>query len=178
MTNPRDQSLFDQLRWVHEMLRRDLATVRQLAHRVTDGASPAEVSANLQALQSRGPLFQLRVNCLSYCQTLGAHHHNEDTVLFAAVRRAAPQLRAAVDRLEADHIIVAALLDRIGGLADDLADRQVRLELADALDELGTHLLAHLEFEEAALQPLLDSWSASADRIPSEIRDELARRAG
>ena len=41
-----------------------------------------------------------------------------------------------------------------------------------------TNLLAHLEFEEAALQPVLDSWSASADRMPSEIRNELARRAG
>ena len=41
-----------------------------------------------------------------------------------------------------------------------------------------TNLIAHLEFEETALQPVLDSWSASADRMPSEIRNELARRAG
>ena len=178
MTNPQEQSLAEQLRWVHHMLRRDLAAVRQLAHRVTDGATPAEVSANLQALQSRGPLFQLRVNCLSYCQTLGAHHHNEDTVLFPAVRRAAPHLTAAVDRLEADHVIVAALLDRIGGLTNDLTDRQARLELADVLDKLATNLLTHLEFEETALQPVLDAWGASAERMPSEIRDELDRRAG
>jgi iron-sulfur cluster repair protein YtfE (RIC family) len=178
MTNPREQSLADQLGWVHDMLRRDLAAVRLLAHRVTDGATPAEVSADLMALRSSGPLFQLRVNCLSYCQTLGTHHHNEDTMLFPAVRRSAPYLAAAVDRLEADHLIVAALLDRIGGLADDLAERQTRLELADALDELATNLLAHLEFEETVLHPVLDSWSASADRMPREIRDELVRREG
>ena len=178
MTTSKEQSLADQLLWVHDMLRRDLAAVRQLAHRVTDGATPAEVSADLRALQSRGPLFQLRVNCLSYCQTVGAHHRNEDMVLFPSVRRAAPHLSAVVDRLEADHLVVAALLDRIGGLAGDLADRKARLELADALDELATSLLAHLEFEETALQPVLDSWSASTDRMPSEIRDELDRRAG
>jgi iron-sulfur cluster repair protein YtfE (RIC family) len=178
MPNPREQSLADQLRWVHEMLRHDLAAVRQLAHRVTDGATPAEVSADLQALRSRGPLFQLRVNCLSYCQTLGAHHHNEDAMLFPAVRRSAPHLAGAVDRLEADHLIVAAILDRIGGLANDLADRRARVELAEALDQLATNLLAHLEFEEAALQPVLDSWSSAADLMPSEIRDEIDRRAG
>lgn len=160
------------------MLRHDLAAVRQLGHRVTAGATPGEVSAELQTLQSSGPLFQLRVNCLSYCQTLEAHHRNENLVLFPAVRRAAPHLAAAVDRLEADHLIVAALLDRIGILADDLADRKARLKLADALDELATNLDSHLEFEETALQPVLDSWSASTDRMPREIRDELVRRSG
>ncbi len=99
-------------------------------------------------------------------------------MLFPAVRRAAPHLTAAVERLEADHLIVAALLDRIGGLANNLTDRQPRLELAAALDELETNLLAHLEFEEAALQPVLDSWNASADQMPREIRAELVRRAG
>lgn len=178
MTTPLEQSLADQLRWVHNMLRRDLASVQEFARRVADGAPPSEVSADLQALQSRGPLFQLRVNCLSYCQTLGAHHRNEDALLFPAVRRAAPHLATAVDRLEGDHLVVAALLDRIGDLVDDVADRQARLGLVEALNKLATNLLAHLEFEETALQPVLESWSTSADRMPSEIREELTRRAG
>ncbi|MFT4165785.1 MAG: hemerythrin domain-containing protein [Microlunatus sp.] len=177
MTTPREQSLTEQLRWVHDMLRRDLITVQELADGAADGTPPRELSAGLRALQNRGPLFQLRVNCLSYCQAVGAHHHNEDTVLFPAVRRSAPQLAAAVDRLEADHLTVAALLDRISGLANDVAARQARLDLADALHELATNLLAHLEFEEAVLLPVLDSWSTPAGRMPAEIRDELARRA-
>lgn len=178
MTTPREQSLADQMRWVHDILRRDLGTVQELARRVADGAPPRDLAVGLQALQSRGPLFQLRVNCLSYCQTLGAHHRNEDTMLFPAVRRAAPQLAATVDRLEADHLTVAALLSHISGLANELASHRARRDLAGALNELATSLLAHLELEEAALLPLLESWSTSVDRMPAEIRDELTRRAG
>lgn len=161
------------------MLRRDLTVVRRLAQQLTQqlttGATAAEVSAVLQTLQRCGPLFQLRVTCLSYCHTLASHHRGEDTVLFPAVRRAAPHLSAAVDRLEADHAIVADLLDRIGGLADNVTDRQTRVQLAAVLDELATHLHAHLDFEETTLQPVLDSWTSSTDRMPTEIRDTLIR---
>ncbi|MFT3834970.1 MAG: hemerythrin domain-containing protein [Micropruina sp.] len=177
MTDLREQALADQLRWVHDMLRRDLATVRELAQRVTEGAAATEVTAELDALRSRGPLFQLRVNCLSYCQTLGAHHSNEDTTLFPAVRLSAPHLASAVDRLEQDHAVVAALLDRIGGLADALARQQARLELVRTLEELAGHLLEHLDYEERTLEPVFASWSGSGGQMPDAIRDELARRA-
>jgi iron-sulfur cluster repair protein YtfE (RIC family) len=173
---PRPAALADQLRWVHDMLRRDLGAIQRLAVRVTDGASAADVETELRTLQSNGPLFQLRVNCLSYCQTLASHHRNEDAVLFPAVRRAAPQLRGTVDRLEADHRVVASLLDDIDALADDLAGRPARQSLVDALDALSTNLLQHLDLEEATLQPILESWSSRPEDTPAEIRDEVARR--
>ena len=66
----RSQALIEQLRWVHDMLRRDLTSVRVLAARVVDRASGPEVQAGLRDLQSNGPLFQLRVNCLSQCLRL------------------------------------------------------------------------------------------------------------
>ena len=172
----RPAALADQLRWVHDMLRRDLGTIQQLAVRAADGASAADVETELRTLQSNGPLFQLRVNCLSYCQTLNSHHRNEDAVLFPAVRRAAPQLGAAIDRLEADHRVVASLLDDIDALADDLTGRPARRALVDALDALSTNLLRHLDLEEATLQPILESWSSRPEDTPAEIRDEVARR--
>ena len=154
----RSQALIEQLRWVHEMLRRDLTSVRGLAARVVDGASVSEVQAGLRDLQRNGPLFQLRVNCLSYCQTLHSHHRNEDAILFPAVRRAAPQLKDAVDRLEADHRLVAARLDRLEALMQDLSDIAARQALVEVLTELSTDLLQHLEFEEQALAPVLNAW--------------------
>ena len=172
----RPAALADQLRWVHDMLRRDLGAIQRLAVRVTDGAPAADVETELQTLQSNGPLFQLRVNCLSYCQTLNSHHRNEDAVLFPAVRRAAPQLGATIDRLEADHRVVASLLDDIDALADDLAGRPARRALVDALDDLSANLLRHLDLEEATLQPILESWSSRPEDTPAEIRDEVARR--
>jgi len=167
----RSQGLAAQLRWVHDLLRRDLAAVRELAGRVTEGASPQEVAAGLRDLQSRGPLFQLRVNCLSYCQILHSHHWHEDLMLFPAVRRLAPQLSDTVDRLEADHRVVSTLLDTITELAEDLDRDAARHALVDALTTLSAHLLEHLEFEEESLGPLLASWVDWPDRAPAAPGD-------
>ena len=176
LEGPRPQALVDQLRWVHDMLRRDLDTIQQLAVRVRDGASTTDVQAGLRDLQSNGPLFQLRVNCLSYCQTLESHHRNENAVLFPAVRRAAPQLRATVDQLEADHRVVASLLDEIENLAHDLSGSPARQALVAALELLATNLLRHLELEETTLQPILDTWSSWPEDAPTELHD--AARSG
>ncbi len=153
-------TLADQLRWVHAMLRSDLASVRDLALRVADGASVPDVRAGLAELETRGPLFQLRANCLGYCQLLHAHHGGESAVLFPAVRRAAPHLHAVVDRLEADHREVASMLADIETLADDLEREPARRELVDALNRLSTGLLEHLAYEEETIGPVLDSWDA------------------
>jgi iron-sulfur cluster repair protein YtfE (RIC family) len=159
------------------MLRPDLITLQRLAARVADGAAVADVKVELETLQTSGPLFQLRVNCLSYCSTLECHHGGEDAILFPAVRRAAPQLTAAVDRLEADHRVVAALLGHIEQLAHDLSVRSPRSALVEALDDLSSNLSRHLDLEEATLQPVLESWSSRPEDAPTEIRDERARRA-
>ena len=63
LRGPRPDALAAQLRWVREMLRRDLVTIKQLAVRISDGASAGEVERELNDLQTNGPLFQLRVNC-------------------------------------------------------------------------------------------------------------------
>jgi iron-sulfur cluster repair protein YtfE (RIC family) len=164
----RSTGLLTQLRWVHDMLRRDLATVRQLAARVADGASPQEVEVGLRTLQSQGPLFQLRVDCLSYCQILHSHHWHEDLMLFPAVRRLAPQLSDTVDQLEADHRVVSTLLDTITELAQDLVREETRRALVDALTNLSAHLLQHLEFEEESLGPLLASWHEWPEQPPAD----------
>ncbi len=166
----RPEALADQLRWVHDLLRRDLDTLQQLAARVRAGAPAATVRGELRALQSNGPLFRLSVNCLSFCQTVHSHHRNEDAVLFPAVRQAAPHLFATVDRLEADHRIVAALLDDVERLAHRLAAPPARRALVDALESLSGNLLRHLELEEAALQPVLESWSRWPESAPADIR--------
>lgn len=83
---------------MHDMLRRDLRACRELAAVASADATPAHLRESLDQLASRGPLFQLRANCLGYCQLVHAHHRAEDTALFPAVRRSAPQLGAALDR--------------------------------------------------------------------------------
>ena len=154
----RPGALGDQLRWVHDILRRDLAAVRELAGRVAEGASAQEVRDHLAELESQGPLFQLRATCLGYCQLLHSHHSGEDELLFPAVRRAAPHLAATVDRLEADHREVSTVLNEIEALAHDLDEASARTALVDALTRLSTGLLEHLAREEETMIPVLDSW--------------------
>jgi hypothetical protein len=152
--------LLAQLQWVHDMVRRDLAAVRELAREVSRGAPASGIQEGVRGLQTRGGLFQLRVNCLRYCAFVHEHHTNEDVALFPAVRRSAPQLNATVDRLEADHRVVGGLLDEIEATARvlDGDDTAARTRLVEALETLSAHLLEHLAFEEKALAPVLASW--------------------
>jgi hypothetical protein len=140
-----------ELKWVHDMVRRDLRTVRQLAADAEAGRPAGEIAAGIRGLAAGGPLWQLRVNCLQYCQFVHHHHQAESVMLFPALRRANPALGAVVDKLEADHARVSVLLDEVTGAAGDLADDDspgARAQLSGALQALSDVLLAHLAYEE------------------------------
>lgn len=163
----RPHALANQLRWVHDTLRHDLAIARELADRVAAGAGPAEVRDGLAELESGGLLFQLRATCLGYCQLVGRHHGGEDETLFPAVRRAAPHLASTVDRLEADHREVAAMLAEVDALALGLDDdTSARTALSESLTRLSVTLLDHLAREEEAIDPVLDRWQAWPSEAP------------
>lgn len=158
---PGTTTILDQLKWVHNLLRRDLRTCERLARAVTDGATAAEVQGEIRYLQAGGPLFQLRITCLHYCRFVHGHHGAEDVALFPAVRQADARLNTVVDRLEADHRAVSLLLDDVEATADALNAGDSTLErgrLVDALNELSTRLLEHLAFEEESLEPVLGTW--------------------
>ena len=154
----------EELRWVHGMVRRDLRTCRDLAAAVLAGAGAGAVRDSLAALQTGGPLWQLRAGCLRYCYFVHHHHRAEDVMLFAGLRRADPALGPTLDRLQADHREVSGLLDRIEQAAGRLGgdgEGDARPDLLAALEELSGTLLAHLDVEERALEPILqrlDDW--------------------
>jgi len=149
--------MFEQLRWVHDKLRRDLKTVRQLATQVDAGAPAEKVKATLSRLQSKGPLWQLKVDCLQYCEFVHAHHGIEDAHLFPSVLRADPSLRGTVKKLMADHVKVSDLLDEIEGAVRNLGDGDAaaRARVSAGLSALSEHLLEHLSFEERSLEKVL-----------------------
>ena len=156
-TNAPRNVLLEELRWVHDKLRRDLKTVRQLAAQVDAGATAGAVAAGLRTLQTKGPLWQLKVNCLTYCRFVHGHHGHEDESLFPSVVRADPSLRGVVKRLVADHAKVSDLLDEIEAAARYLGngDATARARLSDGLSALSEHLLEHLDFEETSLEKVL-----------------------
>jgi iron-sulfur cluster repair protein YtfE (RIC family) len=157
------QHLFDELQWVHEKIRHDLAVCEDLARRVADGLSPEQVRAEIRALQTSSPLWKLRVNCLYYCRFVHAHHHAEDVLLFPALRASDPAMEPVADKLEADHRVVSDLLDEVEAAADallleDVVD--VRNRIIAALGALRTELIAHLGYEEQMAGPTIRSWTS------------------
>src|ERR1022692_367905 len=169
--NPRGEAMVAELKWVHDMIRRDLRTVRQMAADVTAGLPAQEIQAGIRSLAANGPLWQLKINCLQYCRFVHSHHHAESIMLFPGLRRANPALNSVVDKLEADHLSISGLLDEVGEAAQERSrldevgeaaqelssreDPAVRERLSQALQKLSTDLLAHLQYEEENISDTL-----------------------
>jgi hypothetical protein len=147
----RGRALFEELLWVHRMVRRDLDTVRRLADECLEGRPADELAGEIRELQTNGPLWQLKVNCLRYCSFVHSHHNAEDALLFPRLRDTNPEVGPVVDRLEAEHRNVSGLLDEVEDTARSLSEAEgngSRRRLADALTGLADDLLAHLSYEE------------------------------
>src|ERR1700723_1724436 len=110
-----------ELTWVHDMIRRDLRTVRQMAADAAAGGAAGQIQAGIGSLAASSPLWQLKVGCLHYCRFVHSHHHAESVLLFPALRRTNPGLGPVVDKLEADHQQVSVLLEEVEAAAGNLA---------------------------------------------------------
>jgi Hemerythrin HHE cation binding domain len=152
------RALFQELLWVHSAVRRDLDTVRRLAAEVADGLPAERLGDELRELQTNGPLWQLKVNCLRYCRFVHLHHNAEDVLLFPRLREANPGIGRVVDKLEAEHRRVSRDLDEVEAAAEQLTNGEseaARRRVADGLNMLAGNLLAHLDFEEREAGPTL-----------------------
>ena len=158
-----DNPLFAELLWVHSMIRRDLATVTELARDAAADAPPAELRERIADLKAGSILWQLKYGCLRHCRFVHAHHRLEDVALFPRLRRVEPAIEPVVDRLTDEHRQVSRLLDEVEAAAEALGgDDDGRAVLISALERLGEVLLAHLSFEEQSLEPvlaLIGDWS-------------------
>jgi hemerythrin HHE cation binding domain-containing protein len=152
------KAMFQELLWVHSMIRRDLDLVEKLAAEVGEGLSGEAVGEALDELKTNGPLWRLKVNCLTYCRFVHAHHGAEDRLLFPALRAADASVGPIVDRLEADHARVSDLLDVVEAAARALTDTDAgdaRQRVIDGLRGLHVHLLEHLDYEELNAGPAM-----------------------
>jgi hypothetical protein len=150
-----------QLKLIHQMLRNDLTTCRELASEVAAGASPGEVADRIAEMRANSPIWTLQVNCLYHCRLVHMHHHGEDRDMFPALRRSNPDLGAVVDRLESDHRAISTLLDGVEARVkelDETSTPESREVLVRALRDLSTGLLEHLAFEEENIASTMRSW--------------------
>jgi Hemerythrin HHE cation binding domain len=150
-----------QLKLIHQMLRNDLTTCRELAVEVAAGAPSEHIRDRIAEVRQNSPLSTLQVNCLYHCRIVHMHHGIEDADMFPALRRSNPDLGAVVDRLESDHRDISTLLDAVDSSARDLDDAPAsgaRGHLVTALRDLATRLLEHLAFEEENIAATMRSW--------------------
>ena len=154
--NPHGEALVDELRWIHGIIRENLAAIRALADEVGGGAPATEIHARLTELSANNIVWTLRTGCLRYCALVHMHHGGEDHHFFPGLRRLNPALRPVIDKLEADHVAIAGYLDGVEAAARRMgADEAARATLAGALNALAAHLITHLDYEEANLNPTL-----------------------
>lgn len=152
------RALYEELLWVHGMIRRDLLTVRQLAADVATCMPAHEIAEEIKNLKRGGKLWQLKMGCLRYCRFVHSHHNLEDVAFFPSLRAANPALHPVVDKLEDDHRKVSDLLDAVEEGADILTkidSDAVRRSIGDTLTVLSERLLEHLDYEELNVGPTL-----------------------
>jgi hypothetical protein len=141
---------------IHDVIRHDLAIVRELADRVVAGLPAETVQSEIASLAVASPVWSLQVSCLRHCSFVRGHHLHEDHAWFPKLRRVNPALNPALERLRREHELVARLLERIELHAGAVVwDPTAAASLSAALNELADYLLAHLEWEEEAIFPTI-----------------------
>ncbi len=152
------RALYDELLWVHGAIRRDLNTLQRLAEAVVSGLDPSDLNAELRRLETTGPLWQLKVNCLRYCRFVRGHHDMEDASWLPSLRQADPSLGPVVERLDEEHRKVALEMDEVEAAAAALTEGdadEARRRVVEALNSLADDLTEHLAYEEASIGPTL-----------------------
>ena len=160
--NPQGEAMVAELKWVHEMIRHDLGVIGQMAADAEAGEPAGAIRGALSTLATRSPVWQLKAGCLRHCRFVHMHHTLESAVLFPELRQANPGLNPVVDKLEADHVHVAQLLDEVEAAARDLGQPtapESRERLVEALHKLSSDLLAHLAYEEEQISGTLSMFT-------------------
>jgi len=95
--------------------------------------------------------------CASYCRVVAGHHTLEDRSIFPHLRSRDADLTPVIDRLEAEHEVIADLIERVDqamiGVINSDPDGMDKARAV--MDLFSDALLSHLAYEERELvEPL------------------------
>lgn len=164
---PPRPELLEVLESCHERIRRFSGLAGQLA-RATRETPDSEIA---DAARSIRDYFAI---------AFPLHGLDEDLSLIPRLRGADPALDAALDRIEPDHRVLDASVERLVAICGELAAAPATLDahresLASVARDLAARLADHLAHEEATLLPAVETRLAPHhSEILAEIR---ARRA-
>ena len=153
---PRGRAAGQHLIDVHDMLRRELAELRDLVRQVRQGimtAGAARSELNKMALRQND--WTLGAFCSRYCRVVATHHSLEDDSIFPHLARD-PGLKPVIDRLTDEHHVIHDAIEAVDqALVAHLTHPDDFDPLQNAIDLLTDTLLSHLSYEERELvEPL------------------------
>jgi hypothetical protein len=142
---------------VHDMLRRELAELRDVVGQVRDGrltAGDARSALNEMALRQND--WTLGAFCSRYCRVVAQHHSLEDDSIFPHLRRQDGDLEPVIDRLAEEHLVIHDAIEAVDqALVQHINHPDDFAPLREAIDRLTDTLLSHLSYEEVELvEPL------------------------
>jgi hypothetical protein len=146
---------------VHDHLRSEMVQILQAVSQVAAGElAPGEARSLISRMTVRQNHWTLGSFCASYCRIVTIHHTVEDAHMFPALQEVEPSLEPVLERLGAEHEVIADVLDRFDrALVDlvreqdgaELPGRSGAAEIATLAAELNNLLLSHLAYEEDEL---------------------------
>jgi hypothetical protein len=141
------------LKMIHDHLRRELETIRDLVEQVASGdLGMHEAQLGLGQMSMRQNNWALGAYCASYCRLVAAHHGGEDSEIFPNLRWREPALAPVLDRLAHEHVLIHELLDAVdAGLVALVSDDSAVEQMRDTVGTLSDALLSHLAYEELQL---------------------------
>ncbi len=153
----RDRATGQHLIDVHDHLRSELAQLFDLIDQVAAGSLDAGRARSLiNMMTMRQNDWALGAYCQSYCRVVTTHHTIEDTSMFPHLRSEDPALAPVIDRLEAEHHVIAGVLDEVDqALVAVVSEPDGLSRLREAVDLLSDTMGSHLSYEERELvEPL------------------------
>ncbi|SDL98414.1 Hemerythrin HHE cation binding domain-containing protein [Nonomuraea maritima] len=141
---PRDKPETAQMKVIHKALRRELSLLPVLLSKVAAGDT--------------GRAGVLAGHALLVLDMLHEHHEGEDALLWPLLRQRVPLEEQLVQTMEAQHEVVADLVEAIRSHLTDwsrAADARLRDRVTDFLLRLEAALEDHLDLEERAVLPLI-----------------------
>jgi predicted glycoside hydrolase/deacetylase ChbG (UPF0249 family) len=151
----RQKAAGQHLKDIHDHLRQNMTVLGRLIERAAEGtASVEEVKAETADLVMVSNYRRFGTLCGQYCQFVHGHHSIEDQALFPSIAAQGPAFKAIADRLQAEHVVVHQLLEKLIDALIKLADAPANSNFDDAVTvyrALEKVLLSHLHYEEDAI---------------------------
>jgi hypothetical protein len=143
------------LREIHDHLRANMETLGKLIERAsTGGVTQGEIAAETGNLAMVSNYRRFGNLCGQHCAIVNTHHSIEDYALFPGIAAQGPAFRAIAERLQAEHVVVHELLERLVAALNILAADPTPVNFEDAktiYHALERVLLSHLGYEEDAI---------------------------